>query len=266
MHTTRTKPTAKKSSMMSSKRRSARQSRTMTHAKRFSSAASAKQPIVVILSPPGGGKGTISKRLIKDYGCHHISTGDMLRAAIAEKTHIGQQAESYIERGELVPSQLIFDLLSDSISSKKDRPIVLDGFPRNLEQAQQLQKLVSVTHVFNLDVPDAEIVERLSGRWTHLPSGRVYQAGFNPPKKEGYDDHTGEELIRRPDDHPTAIKNRLDLYHSATKPLVGFYDELNLLTVFQGSKHEDLVSSGRRSDAIYKELVASHHDDLSFAI
>lgn len=206
----------------------------------------------VIMGPPGGGKGTISKRLVKDLSYHHISTGDMLRQHVNDATPLGLKAKEYMDVGGLVPDDVMVGMVAEELAGSAHPHVLLDGFPRTVEQAKQLSKSVHVDVALNLAVPFEDIVKRISGRWTHPASGRVYSYDFNPPKEEGKDDETGEALIQRDDDKPDAVMKRLDAYQTMTQPLIGHYQELEVLTVFDGEEEPDLIKADRRSDAIYK--------------
>lgn len=219
--------------------------------KRHMSTQKKKNAITLILGAPAGGKGTISKKLKKDFGVHHISTGDLLRKEMSNQTELGNKAKDFINAGELVPDDVVIGMVESEIAQVQDKPILLDGFPRTLQQALALKRVVAVDKVINLRVPDQEIVERVSGRWTHLPSGRVYSLDFNPPKNPGVDDETGEALVQRSDDTVEAVTQRLKTYHEKTSPLVAFYEESNILTHYDGSNEPELVAKGKRSDAIY---------------
>lgn len=208
----------------------------------------------LIMGPPGGGKGTISKKLIKDFEFHHISTGDMLRAQVREGTPLGLEAKKHMGAGGLVPDQLIIEMVSNEIKSLKTTRVLLDGFPRTQGQAQELEKHLKVDVALNLDVPKEEIVKRISSRWLHPASGRTYAYDYNPPKVEGKDDVTGEPLVQRDDDKPEAVRKRLADYDAQTKPLLQFYGAKGVLKEFTGNDEPELVAQDRRSDAIYKTL------------
>ena len=178
----------------------------------------------LILGPPGGGKGTLSKRLVRDFGFCHFSAGDALRAEIAAGSAIGNKAKDYIGRGALVPDELVTDLVLGQLENLKDEPRwLLDGFPRHAAQAVALDARHDVDLVLDLDIPEAEILSRLGGRRVHVASGRSYHIEWNPPKREGIDDETGEPLVIRPDDTEEAIKKRLQQYHDLAKPLIEHY-------------------------------------------
>jgi len=209
----------------------------------------------VIMGPPGGGKGTISKKLIKDFGYHHISTGDMLRAHIKNGTKLGAEAKSYMDQGGLVPDNVIIGMVIEEIKGLKGNPhLLLDGFPRTQPQAESLGKAIKIDVALNLAVPNDEIVSRISGRWTHLASGRVYAYDYNPPKVTGKDDVTGEPLIQRDDDKPESVRKRLGAYDKMTAPLIQYYSKQGVLKSFDGSDQKELLAQNKRSDAIYKSL------------
>ncbi|SJM71256.1 Adenylate kinase [Psychrobacter piechaudii] len=180
---------------------------------------------IILLGPPGAGKGTQAQFISKEYDIPQISTGDMLRAAIKEGTELGKKAEGIMKSGGLVSDDLIINLVKERIE-KPDcaNGCIFDGFPRTIPQAEALIEAgVDIDHVVEISVPDDEIVSRLSGRRQHPGSGRVYHLKYNPPKQEGLDDVTGEELIQRDDDKEETVRDRLATYHEQTSTLVGFY-------------------------------------------
>lgn len=184
---------------------------------------------IILLGAPGAGKGTQAQFISKQLNIPQISTGDMLRAAVKNKTDLGLKAKDIMEKGELVPDELILDLVEDRIQ-KKDclNGFLFDGFPRTLDQANSLTKRnVHIDCVIEIMVNDEEIVQRMSGRRVHSASGRTYHIQHNPPKVENIDDETGEPLIQRPDDNEETVKKRLDIYHEQTYPLVEFYKNLS---------------------------------------
>jgi nucleoside-triphosphate--adenylate kinase len=202
----------------------------------------------LILGPPGGGKGTLSKRLVKDYNFAHVSSGDALRNQIANGTSVGKQAESYIAAGNLVPDDIVTTLVVDELNANSDSSnLLLDGFPRTLDQAKALSESYDVDLVLNLDIPEEEIMSRLSNRRVHVASGRSYHLIWNPPKVDGIDDETGEPLIHRPDDTEDAIKDRLSTYRKLTSPLTSFYEEQGKCVTFRGTE----------SDVIWPEMKAA---------
>ena len=182
---------------------------------------------VLLLGAPGAGKGTQAQFIKEAFNIPQISTGDMLRAAIREGTELGKQAQSVMDNGGLVSDELIIGLVKERIAQPDcANGCIFDGFPRTIPQAEALQSEgITIDHVIEIDVPDEEIVQRLSGRRQHPASGRVYHVVYNPPKVEGKDDETGEELVQRPDDQEQTIRKRLASYHAETSQLVGFYQE-----------------------------------------
>lgn len=207
------------------------------------------------MGPPGGGKGTISKKLIKDFGFHHVSTGDMLRAQVRSGSELGKSAKQHMDAGGLVPDELIINMVMDEVKNSGKEHLLLDGFPRTAGQAEALGSHgVAVDMALNLAVPNEEIVKRISSRWVHPGSGRTYAYDYNPPQQEGKDDVTGEALVQRDDDKPEAVRARLQGYDGQTLPLLEYYRARKLLAEFDGSDHPELVAKDRRSDAIYKSL------------
>lgn len=180
---------------------------------------------IILLGPPGAGKGTQAQVLCSHFNIPQISTGDMLRAAVAQRTELGLKAKELMEAGALVPDDLIIALIKERITADDcNNGFLFDGFPRTIPQAQALiEQAIAIDAVVEIQVDDEEIINRLSGRRVHLASGRVYHTIFNPPKQEGVDDETGEALVQRPDDSEETIKNRLQVYHQQTEPLVNFY-------------------------------------------
>jgi len=183
---------------------------------------------MILLGAPGAGKGTQAKFLTESYGIPQISTGDMLRAAVKAGTETGLKVKSVMESGGLVTDEIIIDLVKERITDDDCKSgFLFDGFPRTIPQAEALRDAgVEIDVVLEIDVPDDEIVRRLSGRRVHLDSGRVYHVDFNPPAKEGLDDVTEEPLIQREDDTEETVRKRLSVYHEQTSPLVNFYTEM----------------------------------------
>ena len=180
---------------------------------------------IILLGPPGAGKGTQANYIKNKYGIPQISTGDMLRAAVKEGTPLGQQAKKVMDAGGLVSDDIIMGLIKERLAQDDcANGYLLDGFPRTLVQAEALRaEGVRVDAVVEIDVQDDEIVRRMSGRRVHLASGRTYHVEFNPPKKEGVDDVTGEPLVQRDDDREETVRKRLTVYHDQTSPLVDYY-------------------------------------------
>jgi adenylate kinase len=183
---------------------------------------------IILLGAPGAGKGTQAQFIMNRFGIPQISTGDMLRAAVKAGTPLGIKAKAIMESGGLVPDDLIINIVKDRIQQDDcAKGFLFDGFPRTIPQAQALvDSGVDIDHVIEIHVDDEEIVKRMSGRRVHEPSGRVYHVLYNPPKQQGVDDVTGEELKQRPDDQEETVRKRLQVYHEQTEPLVGFYKDL----------------------------------------
>ena len=180
---------------------------------------------IILLGAPGAGKGTQAQFIMNKFGIPQISTGDMLRAAIKAETDLGKQAKTLMDEGKLVPDDLIIALVQERVSQPDcAKGFLLDGFPRTIPQADALKTAgIHIDYVLEFDVPDEIIVERMSGRRVHLASGRTYRVVYNPPKVEGKDDITGEDLVIRPDDKKETVLERLKVYHSTTQPLVDYY-------------------------------------------
>ncbi len=180
---------------------------------------------IILLGAPGAGKGTQAQFLTQEFGIPQISTGDMLRAAIKAGTELGTLAKSFMDSGKLVTDEIIIGLVKERITQEDCKNgFLLDGFPRTVPQADALKAAgVVIDAVIEIDVPDAVIVERMSGRRAHLASGRTYHVVYNPPKVEGKDDETGEDLVQREDDQAQVVLDRLSVYHELTQPLVSYY-------------------------------------------
>ncbi|XP_061396741.1 GTP:AMP phosphotransferase AK3, mitochondrial [Musca vetustissima] len=188
----------------------------------------------VILGAPASGKGTISKRIVDKFGFDHISPGDILRMNVKNNTALGKEAKVFIDQGKLVPDDLIIKCVMSRLQESQGKSWMLDGFPRTRVQAERLAKVEALDAVINLEVPHEVIIDRVKGRWIHLPSGRVYNVGFNEPKVPGKDDITGEDLVQRDDDKPEIVAQRLQVYEEMMKPVLDFYYEHNLVTNFKG--------------------------------
>ncbi len=184
---------------------------------------------ILLLGPPGGGKGTQSKFLIEKFSIPQISTGDMLREHVKKETDLGKKAKEFMTKGELVTDSLILEMMQYRLEENDcDNGFILDGFPRTITQAEGLNQLLnqinqSLDYVVVINVNDDAIVERMGGRRMHPGSGRVYHIKYNPPKVEGKDDITNEDLIIRDDDKEDTVRNRLSVYHQQTKPLIEYY-------------------------------------------
>ncbi|XP_029024885.1 GTP:AMP phosphotransferase AK3, mitochondrial [Betta splendens] len=190
----------------------------------------------VIMGPPGSGKGTISGRITKTFGLKHISSGDILRANIDAKTELGLLMKACIDQGQLVPDDVMSRLILSDLRAVGQSSWLLDGFPRTIVQAEALDDAYSVDTAVNLNVPFEIIKQRLTSRWTHLPSGRVYNIDFNPPKVSGLDDVTGEPLVQRDDDTPETVTRRLNAYKTQTEPVLEYYRSKGILETFTGTE------------------------------
>ena len=186
---------------------------------------------IILLGAPGAGKGTQAQYICEQYGIPQISTGDMLRAAVKAQSELGKKVERVMASGGLVTDEIIIALVKARIEEEDCKDgFLFDGFPRTIPQASALlESNILIDVVLEIDVQDDEIVKRLSGRRVHLDSGRVYHIVYNPPKNEGFDDVSGEELIQREDDQEETVRNRLKVYHEQTKPLVEYYTQLSSL-------------------------------------
>jgi adenylate kinase len=203
---------------------------------------------LILLGPPGAGKGTQAERLQADFGFAHISTGDMLRAQVAQATELGLQAQRYMKAGELVPDDVIVKMILERIGAPDARDgFLLDGFPRNETQADALAEALAtrerrLSAVLLIEVPDDELVRRLSGRRVCVKNpSHIYHVEFDPPKHEGICDQDGSRLIQREDDQEGTIRRRLEVYRVQTAPLIGYYDERGLLRRFDGSRDPNEV-------------------------
>ncbi|KAB7628407.1 adenylate kinase [Alkalilimnicola sp. S0819] len=180
---------------------------------------------VILLGPPGAGKGTQAAHICEAFKIPQISTGDMLRAAVKAGTPLGREAKKVMDAGGLVSDDIILGLVKERIAQADcANGFLFDGFPRTIAQADALkEQQVSIDHVVELQVPDEEIISRMSGRRVHPGSGRVYHVEHNPPRQEGKDDVTGEPLVQRDDDREETVRKRLEVYHEQTRPLVEYY-------------------------------------------
>ena len=205
---------------------------------------------IILLGPPGAGKGTQAEIICKNFSIPHISTGDMLREAIANETATGKIAKEIMDAGNLVPDDVNVSMVKERIKKEDCRNgFLFDGFPRTIPQADALEKQeIFVNVVLELTLKDELIINRMSGRRVHQPSGRSYHLEFNPPEKDGVDDVTGEPLIQRDDDKPETVKNRLEVYWEQTNPLIVYYRSKSVQTDLKyieidGSKSMEKVSS-----------------------
>jgi adenylate kinase len=182
---------------------------------------------LILLGAPGAGKGTQATFIKEKFNIPQISTGDMLRAAVKAGTQLGLEAKKFMDAGGLVPDEVIIGLVKERIKDADcANGFLFDGFPRTIPQAEAMKNAgVAIDYVVEIDVPDAAIVERMSGRRSHPASGRTYHVKFNPPKTEGKDDVTGEELVQRDDDKEEVVLKRLQVYHDQTEQLIGYYSD-----------------------------------------
>lgn len=204
---------------------------------------------ILLIGPPGGGKGTQAKKLSSKFDIPQISTGDMLREHVKKLSPLGIKAKEFMDSGELVPDKLILEMMKKKLSDNEcENGYILDGFPRTLPQAEGLDLLLNeinseLNKVIIIEVNDNVIIDRMNGRRVHKNSGRIYHIEFNPPKKEGLDDITNEPLSIRSDDKKETVKNRLDIYHDITKPLISYYVNKGILSTVNGENKIDNVFS-----------------------
>ena len=202
---------------------------------------------IIMLGAPGAGKGTQAKKIAEKYSVPHISTGDIFRANIKNGTELGSKAKTFMDKGELVPDSLTLDLIMDRFKNPDcANGYVLDGFPRTIPQAQALDAALEaigekVDFAINVEVPDENIVNRMSGRRACVGCGATYHIKYNPTKVEGICDACGESLILRDDDKPETVQNRLSVYHDQTQPLIDFYNKKNVLAEVDGTQDMDDV-------------------------
>ncbi len=209
---------------------------------------------LVLLGAPGSGKGTQAERIVARHAVPHISTGDILREAVANGTELGATAKRYMDAGELVPDEVIIDIMRARLGEPDALGgFLLDGFPRTIEQAEALDAMLAdagraLSHVILLEVPEEELVQRLSGRRMCRRCGANFNVVFSPPRREGVCDSCGGELYQRSDDNEETVRNRLEVYRRQTEPLIGYYERLGLIRRFFGG--------GRGPDDVYREVEA----------
>lgn len=208
---------------------------------------------LILLGPPGSGKGTQGERLTEDFRLPYYATGDILRAAVRDGTELGQEAKEYMDRGDLVPDQVIVGVIAERIDDHEaDDGFILDGFPRTIPQAESLDGKMAelgreLTAAVLIDVDDDEVIRRLSGRRTCVRSGHVFHVEFDPPKNEGVCDVCGARLEIRDDDKPEVIRHRLDQYREKTEPLISYYEGKGLLKRVDGDRSPEEVSDRIRA-------------------
>ena len=202
---------------------------------------------IIMLGAPGAGKGTQAKMLSERYGIPHISIGDIFRMNIKNNTELGQKAKGYMDAGQLVPDELVVDLVVDRIKAKDCmKGFILDGFPRTIPQAEALDYALNnqnekIDYAINVDVPDENIIKRMSGRRACVGCGATYHLVYNPTKTEGVCDVCGEKLILRDDDKPETVQKRLDVYHEQTQPLIDYYNKKEVILTVDGTQDIDVV-------------------------
>jgi adenylate kinase len=220
---------------------------------------------LILLGGPGAGKGTQANYIKERYQIPQISTGDMLRAAVKAGTELGKKAKAVMDSGGLVPDDVIIGLVKERITQPDcEKGFLFDGFPRTIPQADAMKDAgVAIDAVVDIDVPDQEIIKRMSGRRVHLASGRTYHINFNPPKVEGKDDVTGEPLIQRDDDKEETVRKRLDVYHNQTEPLIDYYKKWESSGAASAPKYIRIEGIGKVDeirDNIFKKLDAVKTD------
>ena len=202
---------------------------------------------IILIGPPGAGKGTQAKFITENNNIPQISTGDMLRYNVSNKTILGMNAVKFMDTGELVPDNIILDMMKDRMQKDDCKNgFILDGFPRTTIQAEGLTQLlnelnIKIDYILVLSINDDIIVERMSGRRLHPESGRVYHIKYNPPKKIGFDDITNEKLIIRDDDQESTVRKRLEVYHEQTKPIIDYYKKYNMTHNIMGDDTIDSI-------------------------
>ena len=217
---------------------------------------------LVLLGPPGAGKGTQAERLVEDFDLPYYSTGIILRDAVERGTALGKKAKQYMDDGELVPDELINNVIAERLDSgDADHGFLLDGFPRTIGQAEMLEETLrgrgrELTGAVLIDAPDEDVVRRLSGRRTCAKGGHVYHVDFDPPKNDEVCDQDGSRLIQRDDDKPETVRKRLSVYHDQTEPLIEWYEDKGLLRRFDGTRTPDEVHDVIRATLATKRLEA----------
>jgi adenylate kinase len=197
---------------------------------------------LILLGPPGAGKGTQASRLVEDFDLPYYATGDILRAAVKDETPVGKEAKAFMDAGDLVPDELICKVIMERIDTPEaEDGFLLDGFPRNLNQAEVLEGALErrnrrLTAALLIEAPDEEVIRRLSGRRICVKNQHLYHVEFDPPKRDGVCDQDGSRLVQRDDDKPETVKKRLEVYHDQTSPLAEHYESVGLLRRFDGTR------------------------------
>jgi adenylate kinase len=208
---------------------------------------------LILLGPPGAGKGTQAERLVDDFDLPYYATGDILRGAVKDNTELGREAKEFMDKGELVPDDLIVRVIGERLDSDEARDgFLLDGFPRTVPQAEALHAGLerlgrSLTAAMLIDASDDEVMRRISGRRICVKSGHVYHVDFDPPKNDGICDQDGSRLIQRDDDRPDTVQKRLSVYHEQTKPVIEWYEKAGLLRRFDGDRSPEDVHDHLRA-------------------
>jgi adenylate kinase len=207
---------------------------------------------VILLGGPGAGKGTQAERIVADFALPHISTGEMLRAAVAKGTAMGCEAQRYMERGALVPDEVVIGVVRERLAEPDAAEgFLLDGFPRTVPQAEALDAMLAeggraITHVVAIDVPADELVQRIAGRRSCAVCGKIYNVVFDPPRADGVCDLDGGELVQRADDNEETVRNRIGVFEQQTAPLVGYYTDKGVL--------QSAFGGGKRPDEVYEQV------------